>query len=102
VQLITDGSITRRIAQDVLAESLETGANPSEIVTRKGLKVVSDTGELEAILEGLMTQFADKVAAYRAGRTGMAGFFVGQVMQATKGAGNPQVVQELVNKKLAG
>jgi glutaminyl-tRNA synthetase len=71
-------------------------------VAQKGLKIVSDTGELEAILEGLMTQFADKVAAYRAGRTGMAGFFVGQVMQATKGAGNPQVVQELVNKKLAG
>ena len=102
VQLIADGSITRRIAQDVLVESLETGANPSELVAQKGLKVVSDTGELEAILEALMTQYADKVAAYRAGRTGMAGFFVGQVMQATKGAGNPQVVQELVARKLAG
>jgi glutaminyl-tRNA synthetase len=102
VQLIADGSITRRIAQDVLAEALETGADPSELVAQKGLKVVSDTGELEVILEGLMTQFADKVAAYRAGRTGMAGFFVGQVMQATKGAGNPQVVQELVARKLAG
>ena len=102
VQLIADGSITRRIAQDVLAESLETGENPSELVARKGLKTVSDTGELEAILAVLMTQFADKVAAYRAGRTGMAGFFVGQVMQATKGAGNPQVVQELVARKLAG
>jgi glutaminyl-tRNA synthetase len=102
VQLISDGSITRRIAQDVLAESLETGADPSELVAQKGLKVVSDTGELEVILEGLMTQYADKVAAYRAGRTGMAGFFVGQVMQATKGAGNPQVVQELVARKLAG
>jgi glutaminyl-tRNA synthetase len=102
VQLILDGSITRRIAQDVLAEALETGANPSELVAQKGLKVVSDTGELEAILEGLMTQYGDKVAAYRAGRTGMAGFFVGQVMQATKGAGNPQVVQELVARKLAG
>jgi glutaminyl-tRNA synthetase len=102
VQLIVDGSITRRIAQDMLAEALETGADPSELVARKGLKVVSDTGELEAILEALMRQFSDKVAAYRAGRTGMAGFFVGQVMQATQGAGNPQVVQELVNKKLAG
>jgi glutaminyl-tRNA synthetase len=102
VRLITDGSITRRIAQDVLAESHETGADPSELVAQKGLKVVSDTGELEAILEGLMTQYADKVAAYRAGRTGMAGFFVGQVMQATKGAGNPQVVQELVARKLTG
>jgi glutaminyl-tRNA synthetase len=102
VQLISDGSITRRIAQDVLTESLETGEDPSALVARKGLKVVSDTGELEAILEGLMTQFADKVAAYRAGRTGMVGFFVGQVMQATKGAGNPQVVQELVARKLAG
>jgi glutaminyl-tRNA synthetase len=102
VQLVSDGSITRRIAQDVLTESLETGEDPSELVARKGLKIVSDIGELEAILEGLMTQFVDKVAAYRAGRTGMAGFFVGQVMQATKGAGNPQVVQELVNKKLAG
>jgi glutaminyl-tRNA synthetase len=101
VQLIADGSITRRIAQDVLTESLETGENPSELVAQKGLKVVSDTGELEAILKGLMTQYADKVVAYRAGRTGMAGFFVGQVMQATKGAGNPQVVQELVARKLA-
>ena len=102
VQLISDGSITRRIAQDVLTGSLETGAIPSEIVAQKGLKIVSDSGELEAILEGLMMRYADKVAAYRSGRTGMAGFFVGQVMQATKGAGNPQVVQELVNKKLAG
>ena len=65
------------------------------------MQQVSDVAALEAILEKLMLENPDKVQAYRAGRTGLAGFFVGQVMQATKGAGNPQVVQELVARKLS-
>ena len=101
VKLVQSGEITRSSAKDVLAEALETGGNPVEIVSNKGLQQVSDVAALEAILEKLMLENPDKVQAYRAGRTGLAGFFVGQVMQATKGAGNPQVVQELVARKLS-
>ena len=102
VALVQSGEITRATAKDVLAEALETGASPSDIVAAKGLRQVSDAGALEAIMDRLMLENSDKVDAYRAGRTGLAGFFVGQVRQATNGTANPQVVQDVVSRKLKG
>ena len=100
VRLLEEGTINTRIAKDVLAEAQESGADPVGIVEAKGLRQVSDAGALEPILDRLMAENPDKVAAYRGGKTGLMGFFVGQVMRETKGQANPQLVQELVAKKL--
>jgi glutaminyl-tRNA synthetase len=100
VKLITDGTISTRIAKTVLEKTIETGVEPLEIIDRDGLKQVSDSGALAVIVDAIMTANPDKVAAYKSGRTGLLGFFVGQVMAQTKGAGNPQMVQELVKQKL--
>lgn len=102
VGLVASGEINTRIAKDVLSEALETGENPADMVNRKGLRQVSDAGVIEPIIDRLMAENSDKVAAYRGGRTGLLGFFVGQVMRETKGQANPQLVQELVSRKLSG
>jgi glutaminyl-tRNA synthetase len=100
VKLISDGTISNRIAKTVLEKTLETGVDPLEIIAREGLKQVSDSGALEIVVDAIMAANPDKVSAYKSGRTGLLGFFVGQVMAQTKGAGNPQMVQELVKQKL--
>lgn len=100
VKLLDSGEINTRIAKDVLAEALESGENPAQLVHQKGLKQVSDAGTLESLIDRIMAENPDKVAAYRAGKTGLLGFFVGQVMRETRGQANPQLVQDLVNRKL--
>ncbi|MGK0618026.1 glutamine--tRNA ligase/YqeY domain fusion protein [Meiothermus cerbereus] len=100
VRLLEAGEINTRIAKDVLAEALQTGQDPVEIVQQKGLRQVSDLGALEPIVERILAENPDKVAAYRAGKTGLMGFFVGQVMRETQGQANPQRVQELISQKL--
>jgi len=102
VGLLQKGTINSRIAKDVLAEALATGADPVEIVERKGLRQVSDASALEPIVDRLIAENPDKVRAYRSGKTALAGFFVGQVMRETQGRANPQLVQDLVARKLAG
>jgi glutaminyl-tRNA synthetase len=101
VTLLQDGAITTKIVKDVLAEAAATGIDPVEIVERRGLRQVSDPGELEPIVERLLGQHPDKVEAYRSGKTALAGFFVGLVLKETHGGANPRVVQELVARKLA-
>ncbi len=101
VALIDDGIISNRIAKDVFAEMLKSGDKPQDIVTAKGLEQVSDTAALEAIVDKLLAAHPDKVAAFRAGKTGLLGFFVGQVMRETQGKTKPQLVQQLVQEKLA-
>ncbi|AWR86446.1 glutaminyl-tRNA synthetase [Meiothermus taiwanensis WR-220] len=100
VRLLEAGEINTRIAKDALAEALQTGQDPAEIVRQKGLKQLSDAGALEPIVERILAEHPDKAAAYRAGKTGLLGFFVGQVMRETQGQANPQRVQELVRQKL--
>jgi glutaminyl-tRNA synthetase len=100
VKLISDGTISTRIAKTVLEKTIETGIDPLEIIAKEGLKQVSDAGALEVIVDAIMTANPDKVSAYKSGRKGLLGFFVGQVMAQTKGAGNPQMVQDIVKQKL--
>jgi glutaminyl-tRNA synthetase len=102
VRLVQEGAINNRIAKDVLAETLQTGGDPIEIVELKGLRQVSDASALEPIVERLMTENPDKVKTFRSGKTALAGFFVGQVMRETRGRANPQIVRDLVTRKLAG
>ncbi len=100
VGLIDDATISGRIAKDVLAEMIRQGGDPREIVRRRGLQQLTDPDALAPILDRLLAAHPDKVAQYRAGKTGLAGFFVGQVMRETGGKANPKLVQDLVQQKL--
>ncbi|MEA1937784.1 MAG: Asp-tRNA(Asn)/Glu-tRNA(Gln) amidotransferase subunit GatB [Pseudomonadota bacterium] len=100
VDLIAGGTISGRIAKDVFAEMLATGKTPNVIVEEKGLKQISDTGEIAALIDAVMTEHADKVAEYRAGKDKLFGFFVGQTMKRTGGKANPAAVNALLKEKL--
>ena len=85
----------------VFAAILEEDKDPSVVVEERGMKQVSDTGAIEAVVDGVLAAFPDKVEQYRGGKTGLLGFFVGQCMKEMKGQGNPKVINELLTKKLS-
>ncbi len=102
IDLITDDTISGRIAKDVFADMFETGKGAAAIVEEKGLKQVTDTGAIETVIDEVMAREAEKVAEYRGGKDKLFGFFVGQVMKASGGKANPKVVNELLKTKLSG
>ena len=102
LEMLSVGSLSRNMVKDVLEQALASGVDPLEIVERDGLKQVSDTGSLEPLVIAVIAANPERVEAYRAGRVGLLGFFVGEVMKLTRGAGNPQLVQALVKAKLEG
>jgi len=98
--LIGDGTISGSIAKQVLEKMLETGDGAAAIVEREGLKQESDTGAIEAAVDKVLADNADKVEQYKGGKEALFGFFVGQTMKAMQGKANPQVVNELLKQKL--
>ena len=102
LDLIADGTISGRLAKDVFAEMVASGADPAAIVEAKGLRQVTDSGAIEAAIDAVLTAQADKVAEYRAGRDKLYGFFVGQIMRATQGKANPSLLNKLLRTKLTG
>ena len=100
VDLIADGTLSGRMGREVFEAMWETGKPAAAIVEERGLKQISDTGALEALVDELLAREADKAAEYRGGRTKLLGFFVGQVMKATGGKANPKLVNELLRAKL--
>ena len=101
IDLISDDTISGRIAKDVFEIMVEEGKDPETIVDEKGLKQITDTGPIETAIEQVMTDNPDKVDEYRGGKDKLIGWFVGQVMKQTGGKANPGVVNELLRKKLA-
>lgn len=99
VELVSAGDISGRIAKDVFQEMFATGRAPDAIIAEQGLRQISDTGELEAIVEAIVAANPAQVDAYRKNPKAL-GWFVGQVMKATKGQANPAVVNEVLRKKL--
>ena len=102
LKLLEKGTISGKIAKAVFDEMWKTGMEPALIVEEKGLVQVSDTGEIEKIIDGIMAANQGQVEEYRGGKEKVFGFFVGQVMRASKGKANPAVVNELLLKKLKG
>ena len=80
---------------------VETGRAPGLIVEERGLRQVTDTGAIEAVIDGVLAANADKVAEYKSGKDKLFGFFVGQTMKAMQGKGNPALVNDVLKKKLA-
>ena len=105
VGLVADGTISRGQAKDVLAESMAEEKWPTQIVEERGLAQVSDAGELGAVVDEVLAANADAVEEYRAGddkvRKKKRGFLMGEVMGELKGKGNPQVLNQLLDEKLA-
>lgn len=100
VILADEGAISGKQAKEVFADMIDTGDDPALIIERRGLKQVSDSGELAAVIDAICSANPDKVEQYRGGKTGLMGFFVGQVMRETHGQANPRVVNELLEEKL--
>ncbi len=100
VALIQDNTISGKIAKDVFALMYETGKAPDAIVEEKGLKQVTDTGAIEAIIDEVIAENPDNVEKYRGGKDKLFGFFVGQTMKKSQGKANPAIVNEILKKKL--
>ena len=100
VELVSSNVINGKTAKDVFALMVETGENPEKIVEEKGLKQVTDSSEIEKIVDEVIASSPANVAAYQGGKQGLFGWFVGQVMKASRGKANPVVVNELLKKKL--
>ena len=100
VRIVDQGLISAKIANDIFGELFESGAMPEAYVKEKGLAQISDSSALEAAVDAVIADNPAEVAAYKGGKTKLIGFFVGQIMRATKGKANPALVNELLNKKL--
>ena len=100
LKLMEKGTISGKIAKTVFDEMYKTGKAPEKIVEEKGLVQVSDTGAIEAMVDEVLNNNPGQVEQYRGGKETVFGFFVGQVMRASKGKANPAVVNELLLKKL--
>ena len=94
------GKITAAAAKEVVGELVEHGGDPRRIIADRGLAQVSDEDAIAALVDDVLAANPDKVAAYRAGKTALAGFFVGQVIRGSQGKANPQVARKLLSERL--
>ncbi len=98
--MVDDEIISSKIAKQVFEEMTKSGENPTQIVETKGLVQISDPAIILLIIDEVIAKNPENVEKFRAGNTKLLGFFVGQVLKATKGKGNPKVVNELVGERL--
>jgi aspartyl-tRNA(Asn)/glutamyl-tRNA(Gln) amidotransferase subunit B len=102
LKLVENGTISGKIAKTVFDEMWKTGMEPGRIVEEKGLVQVSDSGEIEKIIDEVLAKESGKVEEYRSGKDKLFGFFVGAVMRESKGKANPALVNEILLNKLKG
>jgi aspartyl-tRNA(Asn)/glutamyl-tRNA(Gln) amidotransferase subunit B len=102
INLIDEGTISGKIAKEILPELLAQGGSAKELVERKGLIQISDTSELEAIIDEIIAANPKELEQFRNGKTKLQGFFVGQVMKKTSGRADPKLTNQILDKKLKG
>jgi aspartyl-tRNA(Asn)/glutamyl-tRNA(Gln) amidotransferase subunit B len=102
VKLIDDGTISGKQGKEVLIEMFSTGKSAAAVVEEKGLVQVSDTGEIDCVIDEVIAANPKQLEGYRGGKEALFGFFVGQVMKASNGKANPKVVNERLKEKLKG
>ena len=102
IDRVTDGTVSNRAARDVFEAMISTGKAPDTIIEEKGLRQVSDTGAIEALVEQVIVDNPERVADYRGGKTKLMGWFVGQVMKSSGGKANPKAVNEALRVRLDG
>src|SRR5574338_456931 len=101
VRLIDDGKINGKQGKEVLVEIFKSSKSAQAIIEEQGLVQVSDTGEIDALIDTVITANPDQVANYRAGKEALLGFFVGQVIKASRGKANPKIVNERLRARLS-
>jgi aspartyl-tRNA(Asn)/glutamyl-tRNA(Gln) amidotransferase subunit B len=99
--LMEKGTISGKIAKTVFEEMYKTGKGAEVVVQEKGLVQISDSGAIEKAVDDIIADSPKEVERFRGGDEKLIGFFVGQVMKLTKGKANPQMVNELLKKKLS-
>jgi len=101
LNLVEDGTISGKIAKDVFSEMVLSGKKANEIVSEKGIKQISDHSEIEEIVREVIERNPNEASRYGAGEQKLLGFFIGQVMKASKGKANPRLVNDTLKKKLS-
>ena len=102
LKMVHEGTISLKVAKEIFPELFSSGKTAMEIVSEKGLQQVSDEGALETMIDEILAKNLAQVEQYRGGKDTVLGFFVGQVMKASRGKANPQKVNELLKNKLSG
>lgn len=102
LKLVETKKISLAAAKEVFAEMVATGAEPADVVEKRGLGQVSDSGAIEEAVDAVLQANAEQVEKYKSGKTNVFGFFVGQVMRSMKGKANPAVVNEVLRNRLDG
>ncbi|MBT8329558.1 MAG: Asp-tRNA(Asn)/Glu-tRNA(Gln) amidotransferase GatCAB subunit B, partial [Desulfofustis sp.] len=102
LNMVEEGIISGKIAKTVFNDMLESGKDPEQIVKDKNLVQVSDESELLALVREIIEQNPTQAEEFRGGKTKVMGFFIGQLMQKTKGKANPKLANQLFNQELSG
>ncbi|HYE57016.1 MAG TPA: Asp-tRNA(Asn)/Glu-tRNA(Gln) amidotransferase GatCAB subunit B, partial [Rhodothermales bacterium] len=100
LRLVDEGAITRAAARDVLAELIENGGHTESIVQARGLTAITDDATLVPHVEAVLSDYPGKVTEYRIGKTGLLGFFTGEVMRRAGRSADPKRVQALLRHRL--
>ncbi|MBE6050297.1 MAG: Asp-tRNA(Asn)/Glu-tRNA(Gln) amidotransferase subunit GatB [Clostridium sp.] len=100
IKLIDENKISTTVGKDVFEEMFKTGNSPINIVEEKGLSQISDTSELDAIINGILDINPKSIEDFKSGKPKAAGFLMGQIMKATKGKANPKIANEMLTKAL--
>jgi len=102
LKMIDVGEISGKIAKEILPELLSKGGSPKQLVKERGLGMIGDPQVIEEIIDKLILNYPNEVESFRAGKTKLLGFFVGQLMKETKGKADPKLANQILNKKLLG
>jgi aspartyl-tRNA(Asn)/glutamyl-tRNA(Gln) amidotransferase subunit B len=102
VKLIENGTISGKIAKEILPELLNEGGSPQALVTKKGLIQISDTSAIETLIDEIIAAHPSELEKFRAGKTNLKGFFVGQVMKKSGGKADPKLTSQILDQKLSG
>ena len=100
IRLIEEGTISGKMAKDLIQEMYKTGKTPGTIIEEKGMVQITDEGALAQVIDEIIAANPNQLEQYRSGKDKLFGYFVGQVMKATQGKANPQLINELLKKKL--
>ena len=102
VALVEKGTLSGKLGKEVFAKMFDSGKTAPEIIAAEGLRQISDADELGRIIDEVLARSERQVQQYRAGKQGVIGYFVGQVMKATRGQANPKLVNQLLRAALDG
>ena len=101
VKLVSEGTLSGKLAKEVFAKMFASGKSARAVIKAEGLRQISDTGQLEGVIARVLERSPKQVGQYRGGKTAVIGYFIGQVMKATRGQANPKLVRQLLFKSLA-